>query len=189
MAFENYTIKQFMDAWFKDDYSEMSKDEFDLCYSEYVDTTGLFATEMFDKVTYIHFLNNRINSVNLEIKLQKDFLKEFGVPYKEHFEWFLNSFGYDLSWTDEQSFLKMLDRVEIEDKQYTAELERNIKELKELKRQQDKGEEPTKKQSRESFIRTVNSLGKIGYKIDNWKTTVEELSLMIKQQMEENKNV
>jgi hypothetical protein len=40
--YEDVTIKDFMSAWFKGDYSKLSKEDFDLCYSEYIDSTGMY---------------------------------------------------------------------------------------------------------------------------------------------------
>ena len=61
--------------------------------------------------------------------------------------------------------------------EYKGLIDMNLKKVK---------NEVTTKQSRGSFVRMVNSLGKVGYKIDEDKNTVEDLAYMIKQQSEEN---
>lgn len=185
MAFENYTLKQFEDAWFKGDRDVMTQSVFDEVYSEYIDTAELWQSEEFDKVSYIHFLNNRINTVRLSVTLQKKFIDEFEVPYKPGFE-LLKKNGHYLKWNDSvEDFVKQLDKVENREKKYISELENEIKNLVTLRKNKNGGKEKTPKEQRQSHLRTVNSLGKIGFKIDKDKITVEEYALMIKQQSEE----
>lgn len=185
MAYENWTVRQLMNAWFRKDYSEMSEDELHTVKTEYIDTAGLYDENVFQKVTYIHFVSARINSIKLSIKLQKDFISEFGVPYKPAFP-FLNKFGHRVKWNEsEDEFLSQLDKIERRESRYTSILENEIVELKKLQKEAKIPEEEDEKTTRERFIRTVNTLGKIGYKIDYDKTTVEEMALMIKQQTEE----
>ena len=59
MAYEKYTIAQFMSAWFKKNYRTISKQEFQIVYSEYLDTSGLFMSEFFEKQGYIQHLNQK----------------------------------------------------------------------------------------------------------------------------------
>lgn len=186
MAFEDYTIKQFMKAWFKEDYSEISQSEFKLVYDEYIDASGLFVSEDFDKVSYVQFLLNRINSVKIFLELQIKYLEEFEVPNVEKFS-FLKKFGYSLKWNNScKDFRNQIESIKSKEIKYVTKLNSSIKEIEE-KKEKDKAnkKEPSKKDSRNSFIRMLNSLGKNGFRIDNEKTTVEELALMIKQQIEE----
>lgn len=185
MAFEKYNIRSFMAAWFNEDYSFITKEEFQLCYNEYIDTTGLYLSETFEKVTYIHFTLNRINSVKIEIATQRRFILEFGIPYIPHFDFMLEEFGYVLSWTDEDDFEFQLQKIEAEEKLFISDYEISCKELEDIKKKENNEVPQTKKEQRVSFIRTINSLGKVGFKIDYDKTTVEELAIMIKQQMED----
>lgn len=188
MAYENYTINQFKKAWFKEDYSEMSKEQFDIVYTEYVDTAQLFLTEEFEKVSYIHYINNRINSIKMAIRLQREFLNEFDIPYIKGFDFF-KKFGHIIFWNNEkEKFLNALKIVETKEKKYISKLENEIKSLKENRLKKRKGE-VTIKQKQQDFIRLIISLGKLNYKIDNDKTTVEELALMILQQKEENEAI
>lgn len=185
--YENYTIRQFINAMYKNDRSVMSDEEFHNVYTEYIDTTGLYDSDDFNKSAYIYYLNNRINSIKLAIRLQKEFLQNFGVPYLQELKFF-NRFGHFLTWKDEQNFLSQLTNIETKEKKYISQLEANIKQLTE-KRHKKKPEEKTIEQSRGKFIRMLNSLGKANYRIDNDKTTVEELAYMIKQITEDSKNI
>lgn len=182
MAFENYTIREFISAWFACKRDVMDDEEFDTVYTEYVDTSGLFQSDDFDKMSYIQFLGGRINSIKIAIRLQREFITEFGQPYIENFEFFKMK-GHRLKWNkDIEDFIKQLNSVELKESKNIAQLEKCIVELKKIR--DTKGE--TVSVTRGSFITTINSLGKIGFKIDNDKTTVEELAYMIKQQFEEN---
>lgn len=187
MAYELYTVRQFMNAWFRNDYSIISEEEFRVVRTEYIDTAGLYDENIFQKVCYIYFLNSRINSISLSLKLQKDFLKEFDIPYKPAFS-FLSKFGHRVKWNNDiDDFLQQLDKIERRESRYTSMIENEIVELKKLQKQAkiNDEEEEDIKVVRERFIRTINTLGKIGYKIEYDGTTVEEMALMIKQQTEE----
>lgn len=185
--YEEITIKQFEVGYFKKDYSVFTKEQIEESYTEYIDTAGLFETEEFQKVTYIHYLNNRLNSVKLSVKLQKEFLSEFGVPFVPELQ-FLKKFGHRIYWDDKkgaENFIEQLDKCVSRDNKYVSILESKIKELTQT-RAKNINKERTVEQSRGSWIRTVNTLGKI-FSIDKDKTTLEEYSYMIKQQTEDNK--
>lgn len=188
--YENYTVREFENAMFRNDRTVMTEEIYTEVYSEYIDTAQLFETEEFQKVAYIHNINGRINTIKLSIKLQKEFLLEFGIPYKEGFKIF-KKFGYIVFWKDDcnnsKEFLASLDRIEAMEKKYVNEVENCIKLLIDFRAAKGKKEDQPVKIKRESWIRTINFLGKIGYKIDKDKETVEDLSLMIKQQNEDNK--
>ena len=191
MAFENYTILQFEKAMFKQDYSEMTKEDFDIVYSEYIDTAGLYESEEFDKMCYINFLHNRNNSLKIGVDLQIKFVNEFGVAYSPAFDFFREK-GHILVWRNKEDFLAQLKRVELKEAKYISKLETSIKELMDAreKREKEKDKNQIKKiNPRENWIRTINSLGKIGYKIDKRSTTVEDFAYMIKQQSEEYKSI
>lgn len=188
MAYEKFTVGQFMNAWFNEDYSEISKDEWPIVYAEYIDTAGLFISEEFDKVAYINFLNNKINSINIAIDTHRKFLETFGVAYSLGFPFFAK-LGYIVKWNnDKQDFLNQLAKIELREKKNISQLEISIKELDNIrksKEQENKEPEQTLKEKRLSFLRTFNSLNKIGYRIEKNSTTIEEYALMIKQQIEE----
>jgi hypothetical protein len=181
--YEDISIKTFIKAWFNEDRSELTKEQFDEVYNEYINTAKLFESEQFAKVSYLHYVNNRINSISIAIDLQRKFLKTFDVPFEENLKFFMK-FGHRLIFKDKESFLQVLNRIELKEKKYISIAENTLKEIISNKSKKSKGEF-TLKQSRESFLSMLNSLGKIGYKIDKDTTTVEELALMIKQQSEE----
>ena len=176
---------------FKQDYSEMTKEDFDIVYSEYIDTAGLYESEEFDKMCYINFLHNRNNSLKIGVDLQIKFVNEFGVAYSPAFDFFREK-GHILVWSNKEDFLAQLKRVELKEAKYISKLETSIKELMDAreKREKEKDKNQIKKiNPRENWIRTINSLGKIGYKIDKRSTTVEDFAYMIKQQSEEYKSI
>lgn len=195
MAYEKYNIEQFMSAWFDKNYSELPENEFNIVYAEYQDSSGLFMTEDFEKKGYIHHLNSRINYVKLFILLQRQFLLEFDMPFIRDFDTLKEEYGYVLFWrNDVEDFQKQLDKIERREIKHSSLLEEKIKELNDSRIKNQKKQKPIEdsealKNSRISFIRMMNSLGKIGYIINKKTTTVEELSLMIKQQLEEVENL
>lgn len=185
MAYENYTIKQFEDAMFKDDRSVMTEDIYDEVYSEYVDTAKLYEEEEFNRVSRIKYLNNRINTISLCIRLQRGFLENFDIPYLAGFNVFKDN-GHMVVWKNKYQFLEVLRRIEVKEKKYISEVENAIKSLYDFRKKKNSTEQPVKIR-RESFIKTINTLGKIGYKIDKFSNSVEDLSLMIRQQKEDSK--
>lgn len=183
--FDKITIRQFEMGYFDSDVSEFTPEQITEAYTEYIDTAGLYETEEFQKVTYIHYLNNRLNSVKLSVKLQTEFIQEFGIPYFPELQ-FLKKFGHRLNWNnDAKDFIKQLNSCIQRDNKYISILESKLKELKESKEKKQK-KQSTENQSRASWMRSVNTLGKI-FTIDKDKTTLEEYSYMIKQQTEDNK--
>lgn len=181
--YEDINIKTFIKAWFSEDRTVLSKEDFDIVYNEYINTAKLFESEQFSKVSYLHYINNRINSISIAIDLQRKFINMFDVPFEENLKFFMK-FGHKLIFKDKESFLQVLSRIELKEKKYISIAENTLKTIIDNKVKKSKGEF-TLKDSRESFLSMLNSLGKIGYKIDKETTTVEELALMIKQQSEE----
>lgn len=190
MAYENYTVRQFRDCWFKGDYSVIKdKDEFNVVYGEYMDASGLFLSDDFEKQGLIYNINQRINYIKLFIRLQRDFIAIFGFPFERDFKNLKHKYGYVLKWKNNLlDFENQLRRVEDRELKQSSFLEGKIKELNDMRK--NKGvvkeeDEDTLNESRRSFIRMYNSLGKVGFKVDVDSTTVEELALMIKQQLED----
>lgn len=192
MAYELYTVQQYMDALYKGDRSVMSEEILKEVNTEYIDTAGLYETEEFQKVSHIHYINNRINTIKLEIALQKRFLSEFGVPFINQFEWFKKRFGHRLVWKCNEldilecqdDFLEQLKKIELKENKYISTVEKDIKELIEMRDKKNSKKVSSNEESRGSFIRTLISLRKLNYVIVNTVTTVEELSWMIKMQQE-----
>lgn len=187
--YEDYSIQVFMNAWFKKDYSELSEEDFKIVRAEYEDTSGLYLTQDFEQISYINHISQRINYVKLFVKLQRDFIQEFDIPFLRDFPSFKDKYGYNLKWNDDiEDFEKQLKRVESRELKNDSHLKEKLKEFKDSKKNEPVKEvenEDSIQKSRISFIRMLNSLGKIGYKFDKLLTSVEELSLMIKQQLEE----
>jgi uncharacterized protein YqgQ len=160
----------------------MDEQTFQVVNTEYIDIAGLFATEEFDKVGYISYLNNRVNSVALWIKLQRQYIDNFDIAYLPGLTFF-KKFGYVLYWNNNEQFIKELLRIEKKEFKFISQLENAIKELIDFRAKKNANEK-TVKQTRGSWIKTINSLGKLGYKIDKDKTSVEEFAYMIKAETE-----
>lgn len=187
MAFENYTVRQYINARFAGDRTVMSDEEYNIVHTEFIDAAGLYETEEFGDVSYIYFLNNRINTINIGIRLHREFLVDFKFPYIEQLNRF-EKYGHRLYWNNnEEDFLKQLDRIENREKKYVSQLENCIKLLKDKRQKKINKETVSKKDFRGDFIMMLNSLGKNGYKIDKDKETVEDIAYMVKQQTEEYK--
>lgn len=193
MTFEDITIEQYIKAKWRGDRSIITTDEeLKDIETEYIDAAGLYESEEFSKVCYIHYLNNRINSVNLSIELQMKFLDEFGVPNIAAFS-FLKKFGHTVVWKgNKEEFKKMLERIASKEKKYVSMLEKNIKELGDIRKNKNANkpqEEKTDKEVREAFIRTLISLGKVYLNLNRKETMLDEMAYMIKQQSEERENI
>lgn len=188
MTFEDITIEQYMKAKWRGDRTFITTDELlkDI-ETEYIDAAGLYESEEFGKIVYIHYLNNRVNSISLSLRLQRDFLEEFGQPNIPALS-FLRKFAHKVEWRDDKkSFLETLDRIEMKEKKYISQLEKNIKELGDIRNNKKKENKPekTEKEIRESFVRTLVSLGKIYINLNREKTYMDELAAMIKCQSDE----
>lgn len=183
-----------MEAWFSKNYTNLSEADFKIVYSEYQDASGLFLTEDFEKKSFINHLSQRINYVKLFVRLQREFIAEFEMPFIRDFGKIKEKYGYVVKWKDDiEDFEEQLKKIESREIKNHTFLEEKIKELNESRSKNQKQEKEDEddenlKKSRISFIRMLNSLGKIGYKLEKKTTTVEELSLMIKQQLEESED-
>lgn len=191
MAFEDYTIQQYMDAAYKDDFSVISEETLKTIKFEYMDACGFYDADMFQKMRYIHFINNRINVINLNIRLQREFLKEFDVPYPPGLEKF-RKYGHRLKWEgDKEKLENKLQQVEQRESKFVSQLQGKVKEFQEAKEKlaakYKNRQELTKTESRASFLRNIVSLGKEGYQIVKHQTTMEELAIMVTQLNEINK--
>jgi len=195
------SIRKFMSAWFDEKYKvliiegehdeALLKQAFELIHAEYTDLAELFLSAEFEKMTYIYYLNNRISTIKYTIGLQKDFIRDFGLPYIPALPFF-KKFGHSIYWDTTTSnvpaFLKILDQIEVKEKKYEAQLKAKEKELGDLQARKT-SKEFTPLQTRHAFIKTLNGLQKAGYRIDKESTTVEEFGLMIKEQKKENERI
>lgn len=154
----------------------------EIVFTEYIDLSGIGETTQFELLTNIHNVQLRIAKITGLIELEKKFFMAFDEPFIPAFDDF-RKLGHRLSWDvgNPEQFIQQLERVESNEKQYRAELDEYMQELKELQTQGVKVDS----NSRQSFVKTLNRLGKHGYKIDKDTTDMEELSLMIKEYQEE----
>jgi hypothetical protein len=168
-----------MECWFSNDFIRLSKDDFEIVYSEYIDLSGLYNSKEFELCTYINYLKNRIFVLKTVIATQEMYLDAFNEPYIDGF-FIFDSFGYSVKWNnDVDDFQKQLKKIESHERQKSGELRRKEFEFQQLKDARKNYKKPLI-QTRHDFIKMLNAFNKSGYKIDREKTTVEELALMIK---------
>jgi hypothetical protein len=180
MKCEKVFINTFIDCWFNKDFTNLSKDDFDICYAEYIDLSGLYHSKEFELYTYINYLKNRIFVLKTVLQSQRLYMSSFGKPYVKGF-FIFKSFGYSISWNeDEEDFNRQLDKIASRERQKSGELRRKEFEFNQIKEARKNEEQPLI-QSRHDFIKMLNAFNKNGYRIDREKTTVEELALIIKQ--------
>jgi len=172
-----------MNAWFNQEFEEISKEDFDIVYAEYIDVSGLYLSKEFELVAYIAYLKNRIFILKTLIATQRMCIDTFHKPYIEGIELF-STFGYKVEWDgDEKKFLAKMDKMSSVLRSKSTELRHKEFEYEQLKAA--KKEKAPEIQSRHEFIRMLNSFSKYGFSVDKNKTTVEELALMIKQIQDE----
>lgn len=159
-------------------------DNWEQLFTQYVDLSGIGETEEYTLMVAIHNLGVRVAGVNAFIQLQINWYNNFDEPFELAFE-DMKKYHIKISYDPSQPgrFLQRLKQIEADEKRNIAEMDSLIKDLEELRKN---GVKPGKSSS-ETFIRTLNALNKEGYRIDNDKTDMEELSLMIRQRNEENK--
>jgi len=185
------TIFQFMRCKFDNDFSVLGSGSFeelaqafDNIYTEYIDLCGAYIPEL-EIMKGIKALECRLQAVHLYLEVCRQAIE---LPQTEEIIQVINRAidnlkkkGYSPSYTNKEDFLKQLKRIESRESQYKVELDRKNKELSDYRKKNTRNIENN---SRTDFIRLLNELGKVGYKIDKEKTTVEELALMVKAQSE-----
>jgi len=174
-----------MNAMYNNDRSIISESNLKIVNLEYIDTAELYEKLEHTKRVYIEQLSRRANAITIHIRLQKDFLNEFGKAYIPSLPDF-KKYGHSIKWTNKEKFLKDIRRIEKSEKVYISKLEEEVKNLSELREKKEK-KDVTVKYNRGDFVKLVIGIGKCGYSIDNDKTTMEEFAYMIKQQSDENK--
>ena len=184
MKCEKVTLDIFIDAWFNHYFTQITKDDFDTVYSEYIDISGLYNSKEFELFTYINYLKNTIFTIKTLIASQLMFIETFHQPYIDGLHFF-EKLGHKVEWDgDEKKFISKMDRISSLMRAKNTELKRKEFEFNQLK-EAKKSEDKTPIQSRHEFIKMLNTFNKNGYHIDKSKTTVEELALMIKQTQDE----
>lgn len=180
MESDKITVRQFKNCWFNKDYSEISEERFQVCYEEYADISGLYKNKSFDDYSTIIYLSNRVSAVSIAIQVQRDMVNAYGEPYVDGLSFF-EQYGHNVRWNgNAKEFTDYLYKIERKERKYKLELDNKKKQFSDENR-----EKMSVTQTRQEFIISVNNLNKKGYFIDWDKTTVEELSLMIKQDRDE----
>lgn len=180
--YEDVTVKQFKKAWFKGDRSFLNDEDFKNVYTQYVDTSGLYESEEFNKVSYIYLLNNRINTVTLFVKLQKEFIEEFDIPFLPSFAFIKESLGIVFEWREnKQRFIKDLEKALKKENKYKTVIDEEESELLEMRRLKNR-KEFTLKETEASFNKMIYSLRKQGNPIHLEETNVQELAVIIKEE-------
>lgn len=183
MKCEKVTINIFIEAWFSHEFERISKEDFDIVYSEYIDISGLYSSKEFEIFAYINYLKNRIFLSKTLVAVQLMCLEAFNAPYEDGFDLF-EKVGHKVSWNgDEKKFIAQMNKISSLTR--TKELELRRKEFEFIQLKEAKQQDKPEVQSRHEFIKMLNSLNKQGYNIDRDKTTVEDLALIIKQLQEE----
>lgn len=196
-SYGDCTIKQFMRCAFEEKYGgllikgeatdEKLKEVFEFIYAQYVDGAGLFQTREFELMGYIDSLDHRIQTVKRFVELQRKFIEQFSVPFASAF-YLVKEYGYTLHWNHEYPdldlFLKKLDQVEAKETKYKSQIDKKIKELFDL-RQKKVNKEFTLLESRKEFISMMNRLQQAKFVIDKNETSMEDLSIMIKDQRDQ----
>jgi len=165
-----------MDAAFNSNFTVISKEEYIHINMQYMDASGLFLTREYELQISIQSMRNKINCVMLGVNLQREFIKEFGLPYLPALSEF-NKYGYRLTWdSDLKDFETQLQRIEANIQSYITLANRKEKDLKTTI---ENAEIIDIKQSRAQFNKMLISLQKMNYHIDKSKTTMEDLATMI----------
>lgn len=160
---------------------------FEAIHTEYVDIAGLYQTREFELLAYIDSTDKRIQSVRRFVELQRIFVAEFGLPFLPGFA-LAKRFGYTLYWDPTRHttdlFLAKLAQMEGAQHKFEEKVQQKVRELVQLRAQQAAGER-TIVESRHAFVTMLNRLRRERYVVERATTTVEELALMIKDQMEQ----
>lgn len=160
---------------------------FEMIYAQYADLSGLYQTREFELSAYIDNLDKRVHTVERFLELQRLFVTEFETPFVPGFS-LMKKYGYNLHWNFENPqidlFVRKLGQIEMKEKKYRTILNAKINELIEFRKKLIK-KEFTLLESRKEFISMMNRLQQAKFVIDKNVTTVEELSIMIKDQRDQ----
>lgn len=199
-------IKQFKKCSFEEKYKvllidgeasdEDLRNAFEYIYAEYVDLSELFISQEFEMVAYINSLDNRIQFMRRWIELQRKFIFNFKCPYIKSF-FMVKKYGHNVYYDWDQpeqkrndAFLQKLAKMELGEKKNDLMVAKKVDELMAL-RKKKVAKIHTILESRKSFISMLNRLRQAHFVIEDDKTSVEDLALMIKDyrdQVEEAKS-
>jgi len=173
-----------MSAWFANDRTELTDEEFSAIHLEYVDLSGLTKTRELELNAQLYNLQNRVEKVKWLLYGLRLSVTELGRPFQVGIE-SLRKYGHKLYWDgDAELFFDLLNRVESKEKKFIVQMNEKEKELNEFYAAQMKGE-TTVTQTRQEFIKNIIELRKRGHYIIEEQTTVETFALIIKSENEE----
>lgn len=162
-----------------------------MIYAQYADLSGLYQTREFELSAYIDNLDKRVHTVERFLELQRLFVTEFETPFVPGFS-LMKKYGYNLHWNFENPqidlFVRKLGQIEMKEKKYRTILNAKINELIEFRKKLIK-KEFTLLESRKEFITGMNRLQQAKFVISKNETTVEELSLMIRDARDQQEEV
>lgn len=157
------------------------QDAFDYINAEYIDLSGLYITQEFEIVAYINSLDNRIQFMRRWIELQRKFLFNFNLPYVKGL-YMVKKYGHSLYWDfdhpDKDGFLQKLAKIELSEKKYELHVDKKVGELIALRKKQV-SQTHTVLESRKTFVSMLNRLRRERFVVDEDKTSMEDLALMI----------
>lgn len=185
------TVGQFIKCLFDKKYEvlvisgkftiEQCSEAFKVIYAEFLDLSKLIETEEFALMQSIFYLSGRVRRLEILISLQRESIEQTGQPFYPGLIP-LKRFGYNIIWDnnnpDAKTFLDRIYQIETLEKSHKILLSEKQNDLNKLNSLRS-SEDISATDKRKRFIRTKNNLQKEGYRIDNDKTTVEELALMI----------
>lgn len=165
---------------------EELREAYEFIHGQYVDLSGLYETREFEMTAYISSLAVRINTVHEFIRLQREFISQFDIPYVPGF-YLVKKYGYTLLWDHESpdidTFLARLEKMESKEAKFKSELKRKQTELSTFQSKHQAGEY-TPMESRRQFLTQILRLQQAKYVIIKNETMMEELAYAIRDQKE-----
>lgn len=188
------TVKQFETCCFENKLralliegeatDEELREAFERIYEQYVDLSGLYETREFEMSAYINSLTVRIFTVQEFVRLQREFVSQFNVPYVPGF-YLVKKYGYTIQWDhdapDLDTFSARLEKIESKEAKFKSELKRKQAELAEFQKKKITGEF-TLLESRRQFLTQILRLQQAKYVINKRETSVEELAYALRDQ-------
>ncbi len=185
------TVGQFIKCLFDKKYEvlvnsgkftiEQCSDAFKVIYAEFLDLSKLIETEEFALMQSIFYLSGRVRRMEILISIQRESIEQTGQPFYPGLIP-LKRYGHNIIWDkdnpDIQSFLDRIQQIEILEKSHKITLDEKQADMAKINAMKNI-DDSSPMDRRKRFLRTKNSLQKEGYQIDNDKTYVDELALMI----------
>jgi hypothetical protein len=178
------TINQYLSCMFDAEYSVLGEgadaDTWNSIYLDFIDMSGMAATEEYSLIVTIHNLENRETMLRQLVAITAEAIGITGqVPPNPAAR--LAHYGHRLP-SDPQVALHTLSGIERKERRYAHDLRAARRRLDALRGTQSTDNADTKG-ARRREIQRINALGTI-YRIDRDKTTLEEYALMIREQEE-----